>query len=138
MTTPNQASVAIVDRFLANFAGVPNARVVLQNEDESFSDNSEDPWIRLSILDQVRNQETLGKITNRKYRGGGQVFVQVYTKVNIGVQIGDTLAKEALDLFEGVSFSGVDCNNGLARRSGPSGKWYQHIVEVEFDYEEIK
>lgn len=138
MTTPNEALEAIQTLFLANYTGVANARIVLQNEDEKFSENSTDPWIRLSVLDQTRSQETLGKIGNRKYRPGAQVFVQVFTKTNIGVKTGDTLAKEALDLFEGLSFSALDFNNGIARRSGADGKWYQHVVEIDFDYEEIK
>lgn len=138
MTTPNEAADAIINRFLDNYTGVANSRIVLQNEDEDFKDNTVTPWIRLTILDQVRGQETMGKSGNRKYRGTGQLFVQVYTATDIGVKTGDDLAKEALDLFEGVSFSALDFNNGIARRSGPDGKWYQHVVEVDFDYEEIK
>ena len=138
MTTSNEALEAVQTRFLTSYTGVPNSRIVFQNEDEKFSDNSTASWIRLSVLDQTRTAETLGKVGNRKYRTGAQVFVQVYTETNIGVKIGDTLAKEALDLFEGVSFSGLDFNNGIARRSGADGKWYQHIVEIDFNYEEIK
>ena len=138
MTTPNEAADAILTRFLDNYTGIANSRIVMQNEDEEFKDNTTTSWARLSVLDQVRGQETLGKSGNRKYRATGQLFVQVYTATNIGVKVGDDLAKEALDLFEGVSFSGLDFNNGIVRRSGPDGKWYQHVVEVNFDYEEIK
>lgn len=138
MTTSNQASEAILARWQASYTGIPFTRIVLQNEKENFTKGTTAAWARLTILEQTRGQETLGKVGNRKYRTTGQVFVQIFTAVNSGVQAGDVLAKEALDLFEGVSFSGLDFNNGIARRSGPDGKWYQHIVEADFDYEEIK
>jgi hypothetical protein len=138
MTTLNEAKVAIVSRFIDTFTGASTARILLQNEDEEFTNNSDENWVRLSVVDQSRTQETLGKKTNRKYRSGGQIFVQVYTATDTGVKSGDIISTEARDIFEGESFSGVDCNNGLIRPSGANGKWYQHLVEIDFDYEDIK
>ena len=138
MTTSNEALEAIDARFVSLYTGVPEARWVLQNEDEDFTANTTDPWLRISVLNETRAQETLGKKGNRKYRSGDRLVVQVYTATNVGVQTGDNLAQEVLDLFEGESFSGLDFNNGLKRRAGADGKWYQHVAEVEFDYEQIK
>ncbi len=138
MTTLNEARVAVVDRFLASITGIPASRVVLQNEDEKFTDGSDAAWMRLSVLHQTRGQETLGKSGNRKYRSFAQVVVQVYTLIDTGLQSGDTLATEAKDIFEGVNFGGLAFNNGMVRESGPGGKWYMHIAEIDFDYEEIK
>lgn len=138
MTTLNEARLAVATRFLAQYTGVASGRIVLQNEDEDFSEDTTIPWIRLSVLDQVRTQQTLGKVTNRRYLSLAQVFVQIFTETGIGMNTGDNLATEALGIFEGVSFSGLDFNDGLARQAGADGKWYQHIVEVNFDYDEIK
>jgi hypothetical protein len=136
MTTPNEAKEAIYARFVANFTGVTSDRIDFDNED--FNEPSSGSWVRLSVRTGPRLQNTMGKQGNRRFRTAATVFVQVYTQTNTGVQTGDTLAKAAADIFEGESFSGLDFSAVDVRETGPSGKWYQHVVEAPFDYDEIK
>ncbi len=136
MTTLNEAKEAIYLRFTGNFTGVALAQIAFDNEE--LEEPATSDWVRLTVRGTGREQETLGKVGNRRFRSHASVFVQVYTEVNTGVQQGDALAKEAADIFEGVSFSGLDFQAADVRETGPDGKWYQHIVEAEFDYDEIK
>lgn len=136
MTTPNEAKEAIYLRFTGNFTGVAAGLIALDNEEFNEPDNG--AWVRLVVRTGPRGQDTLGKAGNRKFRTTGTVFVQVYTETNTGVKSGDALAKEAADIFEGVSFSGLDFQAVQTRETGPDGKWYQHLVEAEFDYDEVK
>jgi hypothetical protein len=136
MTTLIEAKEAIYTRFLASFTGTSN--IVFDNEDPSFDLDVVPDWCRLSIRHVDRNQETLGKVGNRRFRVKAIAFVQVYTKSNTGVQQSGVLVTEARDVFEGSSFSGLDFNNAKTPEGGPEGKWYTAVVEANFDYDEIK
>lgn len=136
MTTANQAKEAVYQRFLDLFTGLADDKIAFDNDE--FEEPNSEPWARLVVRMDTRLQETLGRVTNRRFRTTGTVFVQVYTVVNTGVKQGDTLAKEAADIFEAVSFSGLDFREANVRETGPDGKWYQHLVTAQFDYDEIK
>lgn len=137
MTTLSQAKEAVYLRFTTNFTGLSADRIALDNED--FEEPISGDWVRLVVRSQERVQETLGKKGNRRFRSRALVFVQVYTETDTGVKQSDVLATEVRDIFEGVSFSGLDFQEGVTvRETGPDGRWYQSIVEAPFDYDEIK
>ncbi len=136
MTTANQAKDAIYKRLLANITLTTN--VVFDNDEPDFESEEETEWVRLVVRGGPRTQDTLGKAGNRRFRTTATMFVQVYTLAGTGVKQGDLLAKEVADIFEGTSFSGVDFYEVPTRESGPDGKWFVHIVEGEFDYDEIR
>lgn len=137
MTTSNEAKEAVYARFVANYTGVDvDTNLALDNEE--FDEPEAAPWVRLTVRGLGRAQNTLGRSGNRRFRSRGLVFVQVYVPANTGVQQSDSLAKEAADLFEGVSFSGLDFRAADIQETGPDGKWFQTVVEAEFDYDEIK
>lgn len=137
MTTLNEAKEAIYERFVSLYTGVPSDRITFDNEEFEAGDGT-DPWVRLAVRGIIRNQDTLGRKTNRRFRALASTFVQVYTEANIGVQQSDVLAQEAGDIFEGESFSGLDFRSAIIQETGPDGKWYQSVVEIEFNYDEIK
>lgn len=137
MTTLNQAKEAVYQRFVDNFTGVSADRITFDNEE--FEAPSTGNWVRLVVRSQVRTQDTLGKKTNRKFREAANVIIQIFTRVNTGVSASDALVKEARDIYEGESFSGLDFQSVSTREAGPQeGTWYLAIVEAPFDYEEIK
>lgn len=136
MTTLNEAKEAVYLRFTDNFTGVTADRIALDNEE--FNAPSAGTWVRLTVRSIARAQDTLGKVGNRRFRSTATVFVQVYTETNTGIQQSDALAKEAADIFEGVSFSGLDFRSATSRETGPDGRWYQAVVEAEFDFDEIR
>lgn len=133
MTTPNEAAEAIYLRLETALTGV--TPFTFENED---FDEPDGDWVRLSVLTKSRIQETLGPIGGRRYFSGASILVQCYTKTDQGRQGADTLARTITDLFEGISFSGVNGNNAIAREGPPKGKWLQTVVEIEFTYDETK
>ena len=136
MTTDNEATEAIYQRFLDNFTGVVAGNIDFDNE--KFEPAGSGAWVRLTVRGRSRVQDTLGKTGNRRFRSAKSVFVQVYTDIDTGVQQADILGAEARDVFEGVSFSGLDFGNAFKEEKGPDGKWYEVLVEAEFEYDEIK
>lgn len=94
-------------------------------------------------------QDTLGRVGNRRFRRIGIIAAQVFTPINRpvfaggtdlndGLGSGDDLAQAIREIFEARSFSGLQTNDGLVRESPPEGEWFIHIVEVFFDYDEVK
>ncbi len=136
MTTLNAAKEAVYLRFNTLYTGVAANRIAFDNEE--FEEPATGEWVRLTVRSLPGQQSTLGKIGNRRFRRLAAVFVQVYTDANTGVKQSDTLAKEAADVFEGVSFSGLDFGVASVLETGPSGRWYQSVVEAQFEYDEIK
>lgn len=113
---------------------------VFKGEDHDSLHSGKLPWARVSVMQTGGGQETLGRKTNRKYRRSASIIIQVYTLQNQGVKQATQLAKQAADVFEGESFSGVDVNDAVIRGPNPEedGKWDQTVVEAFFDYDETK
>lgn len=136
MTTSNEAKEAVYARFAAQFTGVASDNIVFDNED--IKEPGDAPWVRLVVRHLGRAQNTLGKEGNRRFRAAALVFVQVYTLAGSGTSQSDALVKEASDIFEGTGFSGLSFGSAVPRETGPDGRWYQQLVEIPFDYDEIK
>lgn len=134
MTTLDEATEIVYQRFVDEWG----ATTVFTLENEEFKEPDEDPWVRVSVRQLSRGQSTLGKVGGRRYLSLASAFVQVYTRANTGVQQGGVLAKQAADVFEGVSLSGLRFMDTVVRETGVDGKWYQHVMEVNFDYEETR
>ena len=136
MTTLNEAREACYLRFRTLFTGLPTERITFDNEDFDEPDKLE--WARLVVRSFTRGQNTMGGVGSRRFRSTASVLVQVYALSNTGVKQLDLLAEEAKNVFEGVSFSGLDFLAADIRETGADGKWNQHVVEIEFDFDEIK
>ncbi len=136
MTTLNEAKEAVYSRFTSDFTGVPLVNIAFDNEE--FEEPVASDWVRLTVRSVDRSQDTLGGIGNRRFRSEALVLVQVYTQFNTGVKQSDALAKAAADVFDAVSFSGLDFQAATTRETGPDGKWYQSVAEAPFSFDEIK
>lgn len=110
--------------------------ITLDNED--FDEPLNTPWMRLTVRTNIRRQNTLGKPLTRRFRTFATAYIQVYTPSNSGLAGGDKIAIDAANLFEGVSFNGLDFRAVTIRESGVNGKWFQHMVEANFDYDETR
>lgn len=132
MTTLNEAKEAITDRFVTLWGSTSPFTF----DNEAFT--KPPTWVRLVVRHTGSNQETLGRVLNRKYNRQGSIFIQVFTPIDQGTQQADNLAQTARDIFEGVSFNGIYANDAIIREVGPEGDWYQINVEILFFYEGIK
>lgn len=137
MTTLSEAREAVYQRFASNW-DTGDAAITLENE-KFDGDAQTAPWCRVAVRSQTSGQETLGPVGGRIFRRHATVFVQIFTKkAEGGMSVGSGLAETARNIFEGRSFSGLDFTSVDISESGPDGKWYQHLVEAPFDYDEIK
>lgn len=135
MTTLNEARDAVYDRFAAQW-GVTSV-YQLDNQDLRLAEGTVN-WARLAVRQTDSNQDTLGPAGSRRFRRSAMAFIQIFVPSNKGTKEGDDLAQTARGVFEGTSFSGLDFTDGMIREVGPDGKWFQYVVEVKFNYDEIK
>ena len=133
MTTPIEAREAIYNQFITAWG----TTTPFTFDNEKFAAPNV-AWARLTVRNSESIQRTLGAPGNRRFRRVGSVFIQLFDLVDGGMSTLDTLTKTARDIFEGVSFSGLDFTNVVSRESGADGKWFQVVVEAFFDYEETK
>lgn len=134
MTTLNDAKRSVYDRFILLWAAI--TPIALDNEE--LEEPPESAWVRVTVRQVGRLQDTLGATGNRKMRSTANAFVQVYTRTNQGTSEGDLLAQTARDIFDAVSFDGLDFLAADISEEGVDEKWYVHLVSAEFDYEQIK
>jgi hypothetical protein len=135
VTTQAQAREAIYLRFTTQWG----TRTTSTFENETFDDTKQEvSWVRLSVRHTGGGQDTLGKKGSRKYRRAGLIQVQIFTPKDAGLDEADGHVAVLKTIFEGESFSGVDCNDLFPRERGEDGKWYLTVVECDFDYDEIR
>lgn len=138
MTTRTQAREAIYARWKAS-APVPEAQYCFDNEKYDPSRvPAGQPWFRFSARMEESEQETLGPPGVRKFIRRGTISIQVFAPIDVGKQITDQYLPLVSDLFEGVDFDGVRCDNVESREIGQDGKWDQTNVESRFWFDETR
>jgi len=137
MTTLNGASELILAEFVTEWGST--TPYAFTNEEARTLDAGEVAWCWVSVSEVGGGQDTLGAKGNRKYWWIAEVTVQVFTPVGEGSKDGETLAKQAKDIYEGERLGGLYFNDGRVTRVGPSEeKWDQNNAVIRFGFEEIK
>ena len=136
--TPNDARKAIYARFLDNFSDPLLDRDRINFENEEFSPPVSGEWVRLVVRHQARTQISLGKNGDRKFEYSGFVFAQIFTEATKRMTRADRIARLISEIFDAVSFEGLNFLAASSRESGPSGKWNMVVVEAPFSYQETK
>lgn len=134
--TPDEARKAICTRWTTQWGNT--TPFVFENEDNKTLDAGTVPWVRFVVRNVDGAQETLGPVGNRNYERRGLVLAQIFTPKDSGMKRGDVLSHQARAIFEGVSFEGIDFNNGRVREVVPDGKWQPFVMEADFIYYETK
>ena len=137
MTTMAEAKQAMYSAFVTAWT-TTGFRYALDNEE--FDPTDGEPWARCVIRHNDSGQETLGRVGNRKFARLGSVLVQVQTPQNEGTTEADSLAVTVREAFEGVSLAGttVRFQDVVVRETGPTGAWFQTVVEANFEYDETR
>lgn len=138
MTTIVDARKAVYDYVIANYTGIPEARITADNE--GFSAPQGLSWARISMQEETSEQETLGGVGHRWFSRRGTLFFQINVPADGGTAVADGLAKEARSLLEGVSLASGELHlfASTVRRIGPNGPWFQVSVDTAFEFTEIR
>jgi hypothetical protein len=134
MTTIFDATDAMVKRWISQWGTTTPYAL----EGEQYRPTRGTSWCRLSIRHTAGEQTSQGAPLTRRFTRRGEVNVQVFTPANGGTASGTQLAQQALDVFEGTTFSSVYFFDGRVEELGVDGEWMQHLVTCSFDYQQIK
>lgn len=137
MTVPVEAEEAILARWSVEWGTTTPFGFGSEDAPVAVS-RGEEAWALLQIVDTLSEQQTLGRVTNRKFLRRGAVSVLIYTPTNQGTRQALVLAQQAREIFEAVGFSGLSFYAGSMDRIGPVPPEYLIAVAIPFDYVERK
>lgn len=95
-------------------------------------------WARIDIKDNLRSQETLGGVGQRRFENKGIVIVEVYTPSFSGRTLADTLSALVRDAYEGINVGSLWFRNARTVPAAPDGFWNHTNVIAEFIWDEVK
>ena len=133
--TPSQAREAVYERWNTNWSAT--TPFAFDGEQTDLNDGNES-WARVFVRNTTSNQETLGRVGNRRYLRNATVNIMLHIPANQGMAELDTLMQTARNIFEGVSFGGLRFFDVNTQEIGSDGKWEMALVTAFFDYEETK
>lgn len=133
--TKDAAKEFILQRFVDNIGATPYTF-----PNENYDPPTDSEFIHFEVVEDTSYQETLGVTGNRKYEREGLIRARIFTPVNSGTALSDSLATTIRTTFEGVSFDGIRCFDCTARDLAPEPQtpWFQQLVEIEFQYTDTK
>lgn len=138
MTTTSISTVreAVYERFDTQWANL----TPFCFDNEKFTPAADTNWVRVAVRHLTSAQESMGAFGNRRFLRTASIFVQVFTKLDSGVAAADALVQKVRDIFEGVTFPGLDAwTNAVAvREIGPLEGYHQTNVEASLTYLEIR
>lgn len=96
-------------------------------------------WAHVSLKPTDSNQHTLGAAPNRVWLRDAAVWVRLHVPLNGGVALVTSLVGSVRQVFEGVSFGGVNSVGGARSVPvGSNGRWYEVVVITPVNYYEIR
>lgn len=132
--TPTEVRNEIMKKYLDEFTG--QFPIALDNKKFEKPDGVK--WVRLTILFNSGNQDSLGNEGNRKFVKRGLIFIQVFTPINKGTNANDDLCNSSLNLLDGVKINDLWMYNGRIKTVGSDGEFYHQNVVVEFEFQNIR
>jgi hypothetical protein len=119
------------------YDGVPLTalqQAVIEGSDE----DSVLAWARIRILDNLRNQTTIGNEGNRRYTNKGVVRIEVYTPDGDGRQLDRALCSALVHALEPVNSGSLWFRDAAFQPIGPDRFWWHSNVTAGFEWVEIR
>ena len=145
--TPGEARRIIYKRLGQRYTidpGTLNLNTDFTFDNDSFKEPGDGNWVRCAVRHSVREQTTLGKIGNRRFKSEGIILCQVFVPTGIITQEVDDLALIGADAFITEKKANEDAISdiyfrGSTIKEGPAdGKWFMLLVETPFSYYDKK
>lgn len=96
-------------------------------------------WARLSILDNIRDQATIGQQANRKFENLGVLTIEIYTPDGDGLALAhSTLIPAMRNAFETDNSGSLWFRRARSEPIGPDRFWFHSQVKADFIWLEIR
>jgi hypothetical protein len=125
-----------IDRFTTEWGVTTPYRI----DNEGFDPRTvgANPWVDLVIAPVTARQQTLGRAGNRLFFRQDLLVITIASPKDKGPGPALRLAEQVRDIFEGYRNGGLYVTNVTVRRQGNDGQWYRVVVDVAFNYHELK
>ena len=129
------AAQTILDRFDAQFSALePAVEVAMPNV--QFEPNQQEEWVRIELLPGDSFQASVG--ATRRWRNPGLVAVQIFTKINAGIERALEIADNVTTALRGVTVSGVRLKATSIRQVGAEdNRWFQINANTPYEYDDL-
>lgn len=104
-----------------------------QGDDNVVRDSA---WVRLTVLPGESRQVEMGN--TRRWRRSGIVVIQIFIPTNTGTGLAQELGDAVLEIFEGLTVSGVIFRATSLNRVGVDGAWLQYNATTQFQDDELR
>jgi hypothetical protein len=95
-------------------------------------------WLDLQVAPVTSRQATLGQPGNQKWYRQDLLVITVASPTDKGLGPAMRLAAQVRGIFEGFRNGGLYVTNPTVRRQGNDGQWFRVVVDVPFNYHELK
>jgi hypothetical protein len=124
------------ERFTSQWGAAPD-----RLDNESFDARLVLPgasWIDFQVAPVTSRQATLGQPGNQKWYRQDLLVITVASPTDRGLGPAMRLAAQVRGIFEGFRNGGLYVTNPTVRRQGNDGQWFRVVVDVPFNYHELK
>jgi len=127
----------IRSRFATLWASArPTVQVFHDNAGDDVQPPQNSAWVRLTILPGASQQVEMGRL--RRWRRVGVVAVQIFVPAASGTGLATELGDSVIQIFEGITVSGVIFRATSLNRVGLDGAWLQYNANTPFQADELR
>lgn len=127
----------IRSRFATLWASArPTVRIFHDNAGNDVQPPQNAAWVRLTILPGTSQQVEMGRL--RRWRRVGVVTVQIFVPAASGTGLATELSDSVIQIFEGITVSGVIFRATSLNRVGLDGAWLQYNATTPFQADELR
>ena len=121
--------------FVDAWGTLTNEPTIKYDNDDRSDVEALTEWVGFSWQENVGDIAALG---STMFRQSGVIIVEIYTAAGRGTRRMDELKDLALQAFHTAPPGNVRYRRPTPLYVGPSGKWFQQNVTVEFEYDQLR
>ena len=114
----------------------PTIPVFFDNAGDDVTPPQNSAWVRLTVLPGSSQQVEMGRL--RRWRRAGVVAIQIYVPAASGTGLAQELGDTVIEIFEGLTLSGVIFRATSLNRVGFDGAWLQYNALTNYQADELR
>lgn len=130
------AATLMIQRFTSQWGSTTPFRIDNEGYDPRTAGNQ--AWLDLVIAPVTSRQQTLGQPGNQKWFYQDLLVVTVAAPRDKGPGPALRLAAQVRGIFEGFRNGGLYVTTAIVRRLGNDSQWLRVVVDVAFNYHDLK
>jgi hypothetical protein len=114
----------------------PGIPVFFDNAGDDVTPPQNSAWVRLTVLPGQSQQVAMGN--TRRWRRIGVAVLQIFVPAASGTGLAQELGDTVIEIFEGLTLSGLIFRATSLSRVGLDGAWLQYNADTPFQADELR